>query len=154
MICTEHIVVRISIDELFLTDPTNLSAVNSFWRISNDGNLLPRPVQVNSVRLGVAERELFEDEVKDTLLNPIILVEVLSESTEAYDRGTKLEHYRAIDSLGEYLLVTQDRPRVEQYTFQGGPDRFYKDIQPPTLEVGISSVNCTIALADVYYNVD
>src|SRR5215471_4535044 len=57
--------------------------------------------------------ELFEDEIKDTLLNPLVLVEVLSESTEAYDRGTKLEHYRSIDSLGEYLLVTQDRPRVE-----------------------------------------
>jgi len=98
--------------------------------------------------------ELFEDEIKDTLLNPLVLVEVLSESTEAYDRGTKLEHYRSIESVRNYLLVTQDRKRVELYTFQGGADWLYKDIQPPNTDVEIASIKCSIVLADIYYNVD
>lgn len=55
----------------------------------------------------------------DTLLNPTVLIEVLSPSTEAYDRGAKFAHYRSLDSLREYLLVAQDRPRVERYVRRG-----------------------------------
>src|SRR5439155_8619271 len=53
-----------------------------------------------------------EDTWKDTLLNPRILIEVLSPSTQHYDRGEKFEHYRTIQSLREYLLVSQDRPQI------------------------------------------
>src|SRR5207237_9462577 len=52
------------------------------------------------------------------LANPTVLVEVLSDSTEAYDRGTKFEHYGQIASLREYLLVSQRKPRIEQYIRQ------------------------------------
>jgi len=57
----------------------------------------------------------FDDEQRDTVLNPVLLVEVLSSSTEAYDRGKKFEHYRRILSLREYLLVAQDAPRIEHF---------------------------------------
>ena len=57
----------------------------------------------------------FEDNVFDTLLNPILVVEVLSPSTEVYDSGEKFRHYQELASLQEYILVSQDRVRVEQY---------------------------------------
>ena len=66
----------------------------------------------------VCEAPRFEDDVFDTLLNPIILVEVLSPSTEAYDRGEKFAHYRQLVSLQEYVLVSQDQVRVEHYRRQ------------------------------------
>src|SRR3989442_7543846 len=64
----------------------------------------------------------FEDENVDTLINPTLIAEVLSDSTEAYDRGAKFGHYRKVDSLTEYLLVAQKEPRIEQYVRQAaGP---------------------------------
>ncbi len=59
--------------------------------------------------------EEFEDETEDNLLNPTLIVEVLSKSTEAYDRGAKFEHYQTIESLREYVLITQEPFRVEQF---------------------------------------
>jgi hypothetical protein len=64
-------------------------------------------------------RPAFEDDTLDTLLNPTLLVEVLSASTEDYDRGTKLKNYRAIPSLGEYLLVASDNGRGRQARGRG-----------------------------------
>ncbi len=61
----------------------------------------------------------FEDGDNDTLLNPTAIVEVLSTSTEAYDRGEKFAHYRRLESLQEYLLVAQDKVRIEYYVRQG-----------------------------------
>jgi Uma2 family endonuclease len=61
-----------------------------------------------------------DGEHRDTLLNPTLIVEVLSPATEVYDRGEKFEHYRTIDSLAEYLLVAQDKPRVDHYLRQDG----------------------------------
>ena len=60
----------------------------------------------------------FDDSQRDTLLNPILIVEVLSDSTEAYDRGRKFEHYRKLESLMEYVLIAQHRPHVESYRRQ------------------------------------
>ena len=60
----------------------------------------------------------FEDHQQDTLLNPTLIVEVLSESTEAYDRGGKFTHYRKLPSLVEYVLITQTKPHIEHYVRQ------------------------------------
>ena len=60
----------------------------------------------------------FLDEARDTLLNPTLLVEVLSPSTEAYDRGRKFQHYKSIESLNEYLLVASDRVHADLFTRQ------------------------------------
>ena len=66
----------------------------------------------------VCEEPRFEDDAFDTLLNPIILVEVLSPSTKDYDRGEKFTHYRQLTSLQEYVLVAQDQVHVEHYRRQ------------------------------------
>ena len=56
-----------------------------------------------------------EDPKRTTIVNPTVLFEVLSDSTEAYDRGEKFAHYQQIESLREYVLIAQDRPQVEGF---------------------------------------
>jgi Uma2 family endonuclease len=96
----------------------------------------------------------FLDERRDTLLNPTLIVEVLSESTEQYDRGRKFEHYRPLESLAEYLLVSSERVSVERYTRQ--PDGSWNYIAKASLEdsLDLPSVGCHLALADLYEKVD
>jgi Uma2 family endonuclease len=94
----------------------------------------------------------FGDDELDTLLNPTLIVEVLSKSTEAYDRITKLDHYRTTPSLSEILLVAQDRPRVEHWTRQG--DRWvFEDIQDLEATVELPSIRCTLSLKTAYERV-
>jgi Uma2 family endonuclease len=92
----------------------------------------------------------FQDDVFDTLLNPLLLIEVLSDSTESYDRGKKFQHYRGIESLQEYVLVSQDEARIEKYIKTG--DRFWLLSEAVDLnaEIEFSSIECKIALAEVY----
>ena len=67
----------------------------------------------------VCDEPRFEDDAFDTLINPQVIVEVLSPSTEAYDRGEKSARYRQLESLQEYVLISQDKVRVEHYLRQG-----------------------------------
>jgi Uma2 family endonuclease len=99
------------------------------------------------------EEELFDDEEKDTLLNPVVIIEVLSESTEAYDRGKKFEHYQQTVSLTEYLLVAQEPYRVEQYVRQSNREWRYSEYHNAEDTVSISVINCELALKDVYAKV-
>jgi Uma2 family endonuclease len=96
----------------------------------------------------------FLDERRDTLLNPSLLIEVLSASTEAYDRGRKFEHYRSIESLREYLLVASDRVHADLYTRQ--PDGRWLLTSAGRLEdsLELQSIGCRLALADLYEKVD
>src|ERR1700692_2888003 len=66
----------------------------------------------------VCGKPVLADERQDILLNPVVIFEVLSPFTEKYDRGVKFQHYRSVDSLKDYVLVDQDRVRVEYYTRQ------------------------------------
>lgn len=95
----------------------------------------------------------FDDDVLDTLLNPHALVEVLSDSTEKYDRGTKFRHYRQIPSLQEYVLVAQDEPSVERYVRQ--PDGSWLMTAFTGLEstFAFASVPVRIPLAEIYAHV-
>jgi Uma2 family endonuclease len=92
----------------------------------------------------------FEDEYVDTLLNPTLLVEVLSQSTERYDRIAKSSYYRTLDSLAEHLLVAQDEVRLEQYVKQ--PNGQWSLFECSSLDkvVELPSISCTLALRDVY----
>src|SRR5438270_9398553 len=92
----------------------------------------------------------FEDDYVDTLLNPTLLVEVLSESTELYDRGKKFGFYRMIESLAEYLLVAQDECRVEQYVKQPDGRWLLSDYRSPEDVVELGSIQCKLALSEVY----
>jgi len=94
-----------------------------------------------------------EDRELDTLLNPVVLVEVLSESTEAYDRGVKFEQYRTLESLTDYLLIAQDRPHVEHYTRQPDGRWLLSEAQSLQDVLHIGAIGCDLALADVYEKV-
>ncbi len=96
----------------------------------------------------------FDDEHRDTLLNPKIIVAVLSSSTEAYDRGKKFAHYRAIESLAEYLLVTQDQSRIEQFIRQDSGDWLLHDATGLEKTIRLPSIECELKLADVYDRVE
>ena len=106
----------------------------------------------------VCEEPRFEDEVFDTLLNPIILVEVLSPSTEAYDRGEKFTHYRQLASLQEYVLVAQDKVLVEHYRRQEkqsttpitGKDWIFTDFQELEEILPLISIQCELPLQEIY----
>ncbi len=98
-------------------------------------------------------KELFEDDEVDTLLNPIVIFEILSESTEAYDRGKKFRHYQFIDSLKEYILITQDAILVEQYVRQNDRTWRYSEYQNLDDVVKLDSVECELPLKEVYTNV-
>jgi Uma2 family endonuclease len=88
----------------------------------------------------------------DTLLNPTVIFEVLSESTEAYDRGVKFGHYRRIPSLREYVLVSQDRMFVERYIKQG-ENWVLSDFSLPEHVLRLDSVDCAIPLDRIYAKV-
>jgi Uma2 family endonuclease len=96
----------------------------------------------------------FQDGGRDVLLNPSLICEVLSDSTEAYDRGNKFAIYRQIPSLREYLLVSQHRVLVELYS-RGDDGRWTLfDYSALTDSVPLASVGCTLALAEIYDKVE
>lgn len=86
---------------------------------------------------------------KDIITNPILIVEVLSDSTEAYDLGDKFRHHQSIPSLTDYLIVAQDEARVLLYTRQGDHWEF-RDITGLSSTVHLPSVETTLALTDIY----
>lgn len=92
----------------------------------------------------------FEDAELDTLLNPTLLIEVLSSSTEGYDRGRKFAQYRTLESLREYVLVSQEEVRVELFTRQ--PDEHWLLSEAGRLDatLPLASVGCELRLADAY----
>ena len=97
----------------------------------------------------VCEEPRFEDDVFDILLNPIILVEVLSPSTEAYDRGEKFIHYRQIESLQEYILVAQDKICVEIFCRQEN-NWILTDFQNLEELLPLNSVQSELPLREIY----
>ena len=94
----------------------------------------------------------FQDRELDTLLNPTVIVEVLSPTTEAYDRGVKFSHYRSIGSLREFVLISQDRMWVERFTRQGN-DWVLSDLTEPDQVLKLESIDCEISLSRIYAKV-
>jgi Uma2 family endonuclease len=101
----------------------------------------------------VCGETLFADEAKDVITNPIIVVEVLSESTAAYDRGMKFLSYQQIPSLREYLLISQDEPLIERYLRQENDSWLYTKSAGLDARCALLSVECQVALTDVYNKV-
>jgi Uma2 family endonuclease len=95
----------------------------------------------------------FEDQEVDTLLNPNVIIEVLSPSIENCDRGKKFQHYRTIESLQEYLLISQDSVSIEHYVRQG-EKWVLTDAKTLDTVLTLPSIDCTLALADVYEKVE
>jgi Uma2 family endonuclease len=95
----------------------------------------------------------FEDTAVDTLLNPILIIEVLSPSTERYDRGRKFQHYRHIPSMQEYVLIAQDSCHVERYVRRPNNEWVLSETADINSALELTSIQCRLALADIYENV-
>lgn len=95
----------------------------------------------------------FDDAELDTLLNPVLIVEVLSRTTEDYDRGTKFANYRTLESLAEYLLLAQDEPHAEHFVRQAGGAWLLTEATRIEEVIELPSIGCRLALADVYRKV-
>lgn len=102
----------------------------------------------------VCGKPQFQDNVFDTLLNPVLLIEVLSDSTESYDRGKKFQHYRSIESLQEYVLVSQNEARIEKYVRHGDGFWLLSEAVGTDSEIEFTSIECRIALSEVYDKID
>ncbi|MGB5064288.1 MAG: Uma2 family endonuclease [Candidatus Competibacter sp.] len=102
----------------------------------------------------VCGKEQFDDTHLDTLLNPTLIVEILSESTEAYDRGRKFEHYRKLDSLAEYVLIAQNRPHIESYRRQADQQWLLTECSELDGTLRLPSIDCDLALVEIYDKVE
>lgn len=141
----------------------NLIAANISRELSSQLRGRPCESYISDMRVRVSETGLytypdvvavcgdirFADEQTDTLLNPTVIVEVLSASTEAYDRGDKFAHYRRLASLHDYVLVSQDAVRVEHYVRQG-EKWLLSEASRLTDMVSLASIQCRLVLEDIY----
>jgi Uma2 family endonuclease len=96
----------------------------------------------------------FDDDQNDTATNPTLIVEVLSRSTEAYDRGMKFDQYRRLDSLREYVLVSHDAPRIERFLRNNDGTWNLSIANGLEQSIMLESIGVTLSLADVYLKVD
>jgi len=95
----------------------------------------------------------FDDDHQDTILNPILIIEVLSESTKDYDRGEKFVQYRKIPSFVEYVLVAQDECHVEHFVKQAHGGWLLSETNRLEDTLPLSSIECTLPLREVYEKV-
>jgi Uma2 family endonuclease len=144
----------------------NLIAGNIFGELRNQLRGRPCEAYINDMRVKVnatglytypdvaalCDEPIFEDAQGDSLLNPSVIVEVLSDSTEAYDRGEKFAHYRRLESLRDYILIAQNLIRVEHFTRQGD-NWLFSEANSLSSSIHIPSIDCTIALQDIYERV-
>jgi Uma2 family endonuclease len=98
----------------------------------------------------VSDPPQYGDGRHDTVLNPTLIIEVLSPSTEAYDRGFKFAQYRALESLQEYAVVSQSEPRVEVFRRQPTGDWLLSEAAGMDATFRFNSVSCAITVKDVY----
>jgi Uma2 family endonuclease len=96
----------------------------------------------------------FADDQQDTLLNPTVLIEVLSDSTKSYDRGEKFAHYRRIDSLREYLVVDQESPHVEHYTRSGDGSWVLREYDGLGKSLHLPAAGCELFFSAIYEGID
>ena len=98
----------------------------------------------------------FHDSKKDVVTNPVVLVEVLSDSTEAYDRGKKFTYYRTIESLQDYILVSQKEPMIDLYSRETNGTWRIQSITglEPEAAIDVPSIACRLLLSDVYDGIE
>jgi Uma2 family endonuclease len=100
--------------------------------------------------VAVCGESKFEDQVFDTLLNPTVIIEVLSETTESYDRGKKAALYRGLESLQDYILIAQDHCYLEHYHRQNSTQWLLTIITSCHDSLGLTSIHVTLAVRDIY----
>jgi len=102
----------------------------------------------------VCDEQEYADTREDILLNPSVVIEVLSPSTEAYDRGLKFEQYRQIECLREYVLVGQDTMRIELFERQDDGRWLMTEVKGPENFLHLPSIDARIRLADIYERIE
>ena len=101
----------------------------------------------------VCDDPIFIDNEFDTLVNPTLIVEVLSKSTEGYDRGAKFEFYRALGSLNQVLLIAQDKVHVESYVRQPDHTWLLSETNDLNSSISLPSISSNVAVANIYRKV-
>jgi len=96
----------------------------------------------------------FADDQKDTILNPVLLIEVLSPSTRDYDLGGKSQYYRTLPSLMEYLTVAQDEPHVEHWIRQQEDRWLMVETKDLSQTIQLPSISCSLPMARIYHKVE
>lgn len=104
-----------------------------------------------SVVCGDAE---FDGDSRDILLNPTVVIEVLSPNTERFDRGRKFQRYRELESLQEYVLVAQDSPHVERFARQDNGLWQLSEVHGQPASLPLTSIACALRLAEIYEQID
>lgn len=102
----------------------------------------------------ICEEAQLEDSHKDTLLNPLVVVEVLSDSTEKYDRGQKFDFYRTIPSLKQYVLVSQNKPQVEVFTRSEDTGWLLTVATGKNTSIELTALECELSLGELYRQID
>jgi Uma2 family endonuclease len=149
------------------TLPHNQIAVNVLRELGIQ--LADKPCQTlgSDMRVGVTARGPYfyadvlvvcgepqvRDGTKDCLMNPTVIVEVLSPSTESYDRVQKFANYQQIATLTDYLLIAQDEPRIEHYSRQSGGGWLLNTITGPEASLPLPSIGCELRLSKAYQRV-
>jgi Uma2 family endonuclease len=160
--CNGHIIAMAGVSRQH-----SMIAGNGYRKIGNQFEDRPCEVHVSDMRVRVSPTGLytypdvvavcgeaeFEDDKVDTLLNPTMIVEVLSPTTEAYDRGDKFAQFRQLTSLREYVLIAQNKVLVERYTRQG-EEWLLKEFRSLDESLRLDSIDCEISLRDIYNKVD
>jgi Uma2 family endonuclease len=145
----------------------NLIVVNLTTLLNMQLGNRPCKVYSSDLRVDVRERGLyaypdvivmcgearFRDDEMDNLLNPTLIIEVVSKSTEGYDRGEKFAKYRRIESLAEYLLFAQNKSRVEHYVRQANDEWLLSETDELDDTIYLPSIACQLKLGEVYNKV-
>ncbi len=148
------------------SETQSLIAANVIRELGNQPKGRPCRVYTSDMRLQVAATDMvaypdiqvacgdarFADDPRDTLLNPKVIVEVLSESTEGWDRGGKFWHYRNIESLTGYVLVSQSAWLVEHYTGQPDGNWLLESISGKDDILQITSIHCAVPPLEIFAN--
>jgi Uma2 family endonuclease len=149
-------------------EPHNLIAGNTLASLHMQLRRKPCRVYPSDMRVKVLQTGLntypdisvvcgqpqFTDDVRDTLVNPTVIVEVLSSSTERYDRGMKFQNYRTIDTLSDYILISQTAHRIEHYVRQNQGLWLLQEFTLLDETVILRSIDCTLLLEDIYEKVE
>ena len=149
------------------SEPHNLITANVIRELGNGLKNTACRVYASDMRLKVSETGLFTypdvmvvcgerefvDARSDTLQNPDLIVEVLSDSTESYDRGKKFEHYRRLSSLEEYILISCHRRKIEKYYRTQYRKWIYSETESESETILLESVPCELRLWEVYHKV-
>jgi Uma2 family endonuclease len=96
----------------------------------------------------------FADDQKDTVMNPVLIIEVLSESTRDYDRGQKFQHYRTLPSLIEYLTVARDVPHIEHWIRQPENRWLLAEFSGLNQSLHLASIGCVLPSSEVYEKIE